>query len=85
MTIEECNAAAYRRLPVVHDEIVYLCIVEITRVFASDELIARGFPKTYYTVTLMDKNGRSFTRADPALVELVEVWREKELSNHGKK
>ena len=72
MTIEECNTAAYRHFAVVHREIVYPRIIRISRVFATDDLLIRGFPKTYYTVTLMDKCGRSFTEADPAEVELYD-------------
>lgn len=84
MTIEECNSAAYRRAPVIHDEVIYSRIVKISRVFASDELMARGYPKSYYTVTLEDKTGRSFTEADPARVELANNALEKELLNNGK-
>lgn len=84
MTIEECNSAAYRRLPVIHDDVIYSRIVKISRVFASDEFMVRGFPKTYYTVTLADKTGRSFTEADPARIELADAALEKELLGHGK-
>ncbi|MGN1410254.1 MAG: hypothetical protein ACI4XJ_08765 [Eubacteriales bacterium] len=72
MTIEECNSAAYRRFAVIHRDVIYPRIVKISRVFASDELMLRGYPKTYYTVTLMDKSGRSFTEANPAEVFLAD-------------
>lgn len=72
MTIEECNSAAYRHFAVVHREIVYPRIIKISRHFSTDDLLVRGWPKTYYTVTLMDKCGRSFTEADPAEVELYD-------------
>jgi hypothetical protein len=71
MTIEECNSAAYRRAPIIHDGIIYSRIVRITRVFTSDELMIRGWPKTYYVVTLADKCGHSYTEADPAKVFLA--------------
>ena len=72
MTIEECNSAAYRRAPVVYDGIVYKRIERICRVFTDEKLMVRGWRKTYYTVRLEDKNGRSYTYADPAKVELTE-------------
>lgn len=71
MTIEECNSAAYRRLPVIHRDVIYKRICRISRVFTSDELMRRGWAKTYYVVTLEDKSGRSFTEANPSEVELA--------------
>lgn len=79
MTIEECNSAAYRRVSVIHRDVVYKRICKISRVFASDELLRRGWKKTYYVVMLEDKTDRSFTEANPAEVELADTNLRREL------
>lgn len=68
----------------IHDGIVYTRIVRITRVFTSDELLIRGYPKTYYVVTLADKCGHSFTEADPAKVFLADENLQHELGEKKK-
>lgn len=73
MTIEECNKAAYRQAPVICRDVMYKRIARISRVFTSDELVLRGWRKTYYIVTLEDKTGRSFTEADPDEIELADT------------
>lgn len=73
MTIEECESAAYRRLPVVHDGVRYARISKISRVFTAQHLIERGWRKVHYEVELEDKNGRSYTIALPERVHLVET------------
>lgn len=73
MTIEECNKAAYRKAPVICRGVKYKRIARISRVFTSDELLLRGWKKTYYVVTLEDKTGRSFTEANPDEVELADT------------
>lgn len=72
MTIEECNAAAYRRCEVISDGIVYKRIARISRVFSSEEQISRGKQKTYYVVVLEDKNGNSYTECFPQSVQLTD-------------
>lgn len=73
MTIEECNKAAYCKAPVICRDVMYKRIAKISRVFTSDELMLRGWKKTYYVVTLEDRTGRSFTEANPEDVELAET------------
>lgn len=79
MTIEECNSAAYKRFAVICRGIVYTRIAKISRVFTSEIMFERGFPKTYYTVTLEDKTRNSFTETTPEEVELANVALKKEL------
>ncbi len=70
MTIEECVKAAEKRLPVVYDSIIYKRISRVSRVYATDLMLSRGSPPSYYVVELEDKCDHSVTEADPAQVEI---------------
>ena len=76
MTVEECNRAAYARLPVVCRGIVYKRIYSISKVFATEEAVNRGGERTYYLIKMEDMSGRSYTNAEPSSISLCTEKRE---------